>query len=356
MDTSTYAPATRVLRDEMWIGPTRSTALDANQKVWYIGGAVVDDRKVFVRDLLLTPGESVQWVYDLGDWWSHTVTVVEEGTGTRPEDGTRTPEDAAADAALAAEVGAGGVAQIISGAGACPPDDSGGLMGYVTKVMELLGLNPMTDGATGDRHDDDYDSEAEGGLDNVRNLEKDPTGMRKAMDGSKSVDPAKRAFWRHLNDNFRGQKNWMEQGDGMSVGFNFNLDKAQRRLAEALRAGRVSGQEAKRGFIVQKNTGSGFECSGANKEDKAVSDFEKCAVCGVTAGIKACARCNAVKYCCREHQSQDWPEHRVVCKQLAEEAEAAAKAGKAAGKSSEGSSGGSGSSSRSKSARGGKKK
>ena len=112
--------------------------------------------KVFVRDLLLKPGESVQWVYDLGDWWSHTVTVVEEGA----------PEDDAAGAAEVEEVeaaGAGGVAHVISGAGACPPDDSGGLMGYVTKVMELLGLNPMTDGVTGDRNDDDYDSEVEGG-------------------------------------------------------------------------------------------------------------------------------------------------------------------------------------------------
>ena len=36
---------TAALRDEMWVGPVKSTALDAGQKVWYVGGAMVDDRK-----------------------------------------------------------------------------------------------------------------------------------------------------------------------------------------------------------------------------------------------------------------------------------------------------------------------
>ena len=56
---------------------------------------------------------------------------------------------------------------------------------------------------------------------------------------------------------------------------------ARRRLAEALRAGRMSGADAKRGFITSSaGMGSGFEASGANKPDRAVGDFEKCAVCG----------------------------------------------------------------------------
>ena len=86
---------TAVLRDEMWVGPVKSTALDASQKVWYVGGALVDDRKVFVRDVLLKKGDAVQWVYDLGDWWSHTIEVEEES----PED---LPDFLSATAAAAA--------------------------------------------------------------------------------------------------------------------------------------------------------------------------------------------------------------------------------------------------------------
>jgi|AntAceMinimDraft_12_1070368.scaffolds.fasta_scaffold256073_1 hypothetical protein len=66
-------------------------------------------------------------------------------------------------------------------------------------------------------------------------------------EGVKPLDPTKRAFWRHLNSNFRGQKNWMTQGDGMAVGFDFNLLAARRRVAEALRAGPVSAADSKRG-------------------------------------------------------------------------------------------------------------
>jgi len=38
-----------------------------------------------------------------------------------------------------------------------------------------------------------------------------------------------------------------------------------------------------------------------------------CVVCG-TANTQKCARCRMVSYCCREHQAQDWPEHKQHCK------------------------------------------
>jgi hypothetical protein len=254
---------TAVLRDDAWVGPVKSTALDAGQKVWYVGGAMVDDRKVFVRDVLLKPGEAVQRVHDLGDRWSHTVVVEAE-----------TPEDALNASSR--------VAHVLSGAGACPPDDCGGLIGYCNKLLELLGLRPMDDGVTGDRSDDDYDSDVEGSDPNSK-LESDPTLAATDFDGVHAMDPTKRAFWRHLNLNFRGQKNWMLQGDEMAVGFAFNLAGARRRLGDALRAGRASAAESKRGFISNAvgGGGAGLQAQGANKPERAVEDSDRCAVCGV---------------------------------------------------------------------------
>ena len=99
----------------------------------------------------------------------------------------------------------------------------------------------------GDRNDDDYDSDVEiSGDPNAAAPTKPPGDNRRHFaDGVKAaLDPTKRAFWRHLNLNFRGQKNWMLQGDGMAVGFEFNLAGARRRLADSWRAGRASAAES----------------------------------------------------------------------------------------------------------------
>jgi len=41
----------------------------------------------------------------------------------------------------------------------------------------------------------------------------------------------------------------------------------------------------------------------------------RCAVCGRSFGLKACARCKAVHYCCPAHQKADWKAHKKVCHQ-----------------------------------------
>jgi surface protein len=40
-----------------------------------------------------------------------------------------------------------------------------------------------------------------------------------------------------------------------------------------------------------------------------------CAVCGVQSTLK-CGKCLTVFYCCAEHQTQDWPTHKLTCKLL----------------------------------------
>ncbi len=36
--------------------------------------------------------------------------------------------------------------------------------------------------------------------------------------------------------------------------------------------------------------------------------------CAVTIGIKSCSKCKLRKYCCREHQTSDWTEHKKFCR------------------------------------------
>ena len=43
--------------------------------------------------------------------------------------------------------------------------------------------------------------------------------------------------------------------------------------------------------------------------------LEACAAREVhTRQFKQCAACRAVKYCCREHQTEHWPAHKAACK------------------------------------------
>lgn len=102
--------------DALWIGPQKSTALDIMHLPFYIGGAFISDVKCKVGHLRLTPGDCLQYVYDLGDWWSHTILVesVEE-------------EDASASA---------GVAEVLDGWGSTPTEDSGGVLQWYKQVFD----------------------------------------------------------------------------------------------------------------------------------------------------------------------------------------------------------------------------
>eukprot|EP00798_Chlamydomonas_sp_ICE-L_P001771 gene1771-33187_t len=46
---------------------------------------------------------------------------------------------------------------------------------------------------------------------------------------------------------------------------------------------------------------------------------KKCGACGAfDVPLNQCTRCKSACYCCREHQRQRWPEHKLVCKALEE--------------------------------------
>lgn len=49
-----------------------------------------------------------------------------------------------------------------------------------------------------------------------------------------------------------------------------------------------------------------------------VSDDESCAhpSCNAVDGLKACAACKLISYCCKDHQKNDWQRHKKACKAL----------------------------------------
>jgi hypothetical protein len=36
--------------------------------------------------------------------------------------------------------------------------------------------------------------------------------------------------------------------------------------------------------------------------------------CNVSRHFKACGACHTPAYCCKEHQTEDWPAHKAACK------------------------------------------
>lgn len=49
-----------------------------------------------------------------------------------------------------------------------------------------------------------------------------------------------------------------------------------------------------------------------DKDAKTNQDL-RCVVCDSKENLKRCTRCKGVVYCCRQHQIQDWPSHKVAC-------------------------------------------
>jgi hypothetical protein len=67
----------------------------------------LDESKARLDKLLIRPGDLIHYQYDFGDSWAHTIRLE---TTTALEPATH--------------------ARCIDGAGACPPEDCGGIMGY----------------------------------------------------------------------------------------------------------------------------------------------------------------------------------------------------------------------------------
>jgi hypothetical protein len=81
-----------------------------------LGGAYLEDDLRFTLKYLLTqPGDSLQYEYDFRDSWRHTIVLEDVVTGSE------VPLQA----------------RCVDGAGACPPEDCGGVQGYMS-LLEAI--------------------------------------------------------------------------------------------------------------------------------------------------------------------------------------------------------------------------
>ena len=82
------------------------------------GFYMMDDSDIKLAEILHAPGDKMNWLYDLGDAWTHVITL-----------------ESVADPASST-----GAAALLDGGGACPPEDSNGLdgMGVISGWSKLL--------------------------------------------------------------------------------------------------------------------------------------------------------------------------------------------------------------------------
>jgi len=251
------------LDGERWVGPNFSTALDVFFQPLYIGGALADDRSILLGDLYFDPERKgpciLQYVQDFGCWWSHTIEV--KASSEKPSaDGT--------------------VAVLMSGEGACPPDDSGGPFNYYKNFIKLIGHLSIND------------------------------------ESKFGIDPSLCQWWELLNSEWRNKRN----SKGLGNPFTFDLESHQQAMKESLSHPLVKqGTEYLRAVRQHFKSGLSGTVSGPGgsrpEVHKKVTDPRKyCAVCGVTAGLMICSGCSAIAFCGRDHQLQYWPRHKAACK------------------------------------------
>ncbi|MEW6489217.1 MAG: plasmid pRiA4b ORF-3 family protein [Thermodesulfobacteriota bacterium] len=82
---------------------------------WDAPGEVMDEHKVALSSLAPEPKDKLTYVYDFGDDWEHTVAVAKI---LEPSPGAIVPS-------------------CLSGKGACPPEDCGGVWGY-GELLDVL--------------------------------------------------------------------------------------------------------------------------------------------------------------------------------------------------------------------------
>ena len=245
------------LKNEFWIGPTRSTALDLHFLPLYIGGALADDREIMLGDVFFSKHKEVcylQYAYDFGAWWSHTIEI-------RPHTGH--VEDDAPPACL------------LHGNMSCPPDDIQGIYELAGKAKQLAGV------------------------------------------GLGGLDPSKAEWWELLHKDWRSKPNYV---NGFDDPIKFRIEHYRRKLNEALLVPLPKrGREGRNLITHSIDSGLSGSVAGPGGDKPQVKNIPTdptkfCAVCKVTAALSLCSGCRSVAFCSRAHQLQFWPQHKAACK------------------------------------------
>ena len=255
-----------------WIGPKNSTANDARLMMNFFGGGfVANSNKVELRHLLLHKHDSLHYVYDLGDYWLHKIELV--NVFTREEQAPFC---------------------ILDGWGNCPPEDIGGPIKYCTFINGLL---EQSQGSAKWPPSPDW---------------RGPSFSHEEwIDGCTEI----------MNSCFIGK------GNVPGIRFDpakYDMEFAQNRLDTAVRE-KVSKTKKSDGFIQSDLYGNDSEKgrrmapegkgyaepqkSGEERKSK-VRGTKICAVCGITAGLTRCSRCEKISYCGPQCQKSDWKRHK----------------------------------------------
>ncbi len=84
---------------------------------------------------------------------------------------------------------------------------------------------------------------------------------------------------------------------------------------------------------MQSNIACAHASGSATVAAAAAPGLRRCglAACGALEAhpshLKSCAACRGVAYCCKEHQTEDWPSHKAACKAARKGAERSAERG-----------------------------
>lgn len=261
----------KMMSQECWIGPKKSTALDNMFQFFYIGGAMANDKLITIGQLFSFQNNAntsmhLQFIHDFGDWWSHTIRV-SKFEGIVPKN-------------------ASPVAHLLSGHGAAPPEDIGGIKQYICTMHKLTGRIkvPETD-----------DDDTENGKTIV-------------------ADPGTEQWWGILNGEIRAKLN-VTTLFGSPLEFDLEIARSKLDTAIHQKTQKVGKEESK---LMKSCLQSGIraQVSRSNVTDQPRDPKKFCAVCGVTVALKYCNGCNSIAFCCREHQLQSWPTHKKECKRI----------------------------------------
>ena len=87
-----------------------------DHRIWDDDGGMADENGMTLKKAKLAVGDTFSYDYDMGDDWSHTVTVLER---------TSVPMDRSRS-------------WVVDGAMVCPPEDVGGVYGYEDFVLAMM--------------------------------------------------------------------------------------------------------------------------------------------------------------------------------------------------------------------------
>jgi len=218
--------------------------------------SLVDDRKVYLFDVLRVPGDRLRYMYDFGDRWQHVITLKE----IRPCAENKP------------------VVQLLAGRNASPPEDYGGCH----KLAEALFVIR-------------YSPRRVNRLTCQRTIEKSQNITGRYKPGKFSVRDTQKKLLRTYESR-------------VSKANDDNM------FTHDMRTGFVG---SKRRARKNRKTNEAFQSLDDNEEMLRKTESRVCDYCDAkSVNMKPCSGCLNVFYCKRKCQKRGWKKHKFYCIRL----------------------------------------